>query len=272
MSNDSSKSDFFSSSLSSTESRSGQWQPLTSYQRRVLGVLIEKSKTTPDVYPMSINGVKTGCNQKSNRSPKMDLQEEQVENVLHELRKLGCVIEVHSGGRVPKYKHQAYDWLAVQKAELGVLAELLLRGEQTVGELRARAARMENEIQGLDDLAPILANLLEKDLIIELTPPGRGQIVTHNLYSQTEKERLLDRFKEIKPFDDPNGYTAVDDETDAPLANWGGDGQSKSGTSVPTAGQRPSEEFNWKERIESLERQVEHLQHQLSDLKAAIEN
>ena len=121
----------------STVASSPQWKPLTRNQRRVLGVLIEKSKTTPDVYPMSINGIKTGSNQKSNRSPILDLSEHQVEEILYELRHLGCVVEVHSGGRVPKYKHQAYDWFEVDKPELGVMAELLLRGEQSIGDLRA---------------------------------------------------------------------------------------------------------------------------------------
>ena len=115
-----------STSPAPTESASTKrWKPLSRDQRRVLGVLIEKSKTTPDVYPMSINGIKNGSNQKSNRSPLMELEENRVEDVLYELRQLGCVIEVHTGGRVPKYKHQAYDWLEVSKAELSVLAELL---------------------------------------------------------------------------------------------------------------------------------------------------
>jgi uncharacterized protein YceH (UPF0502 family) len=170
------------------------WKPLTRNQRRVVGVLVEKSKTTPDVYPMSLNGVKTGCNQKSNRSPKLDLQEHDVEDTLYELRHLGAVVEVHSGGRVPKFKHQMYDWLGVDKAELAVMAELLLRGEQAVGDLRARAARMENSITGLGELKPILGSLKEKRLLVELTPPGRGQIVTHNLYLADELTKIRSQF------------------------------------------------------------------------------
>lgn len=239
------------------------WQPLTRHQRRVLGVLIEKSKTTPDVYPMSVNGIKNGCNQKSNRSPQMELQEEQVENVLIELRKIGCVIEVHAGGRIPKYKHQAYDWLAVQKAELGVLAELLLRGEQTVGELRARVARMEQEIHGLDDLVPVLNTLREKNLILELTPPGRGQIVTHNLYPPTEKEQLLERFKDsLQPM-------SIDQDAELPLSS----GSSVSHRShAVTESEMAASDFNWRERIENLESQVEELQRQMSELKRLIES
>ena len=171
-----------------------KWQPLTRIQRRVAGVLIEKSKTTPDSYPMSINGIKTGANQKSNRSPQMSLQEHEVEDVLYELRHIGAVIEVHSGGRVPKYKHQLYEWLGVEKVELAVLGELLLRGEQTLGDLRARASRMDR-IEGLAGLKPIFRSLLEKNLVVELTPPGRGQVVTHNLYLPEELERLQKEFE-----------------------------------------------------------------------------
>ena len=166
------------------------WKPLTRIQRRVAGVLVEKSKTTPDIYPMSLNGIKTGANQKSNRSPQMDLNEHEVEDVLYELRQLGAVVEVHSGGRVPKFKHQLYDWLGVDKAELAVMTELLLRGEQTLGELRARAARMEKSITGLPELMPIIKSLVEKQLVLELTPPGRGQMISHNLYLKEELDRL----------------------------------------------------------------------------------
>ncbi|MFK7766220.1 MAG: DUF480 domain-containing protein [Mariniblastus sp.] len=166
-----------------------QWQPLTRIQRRVAGVLIEKSKTTPDVYPMTINGIKTASNQKSNRSPQLDLREDQVEETLYELRHLGAVIEVHSGGRVPKFKHQLYEWLGVEKVELAVIAELMLRGEQSLGDLRARASRMD-KIAGINELRPVIVSLLEKNLMVELTPAGRGQIVTHNLYQSDEIKRL----------------------------------------------------------------------------------
>jgi uncharacterized protein YceH (UPF0502 family) len=158
-------------------------------------VLVEKSKTTPDIYPMTLNSIKTASNQKSNRSPLMDLREDQVEEVLYELRQMGAVIEVHSGGRVPKFKHQLYEWLGVEKVELSVMAELLLRGEQTIGDLRARASRMDR-IEGLPELKPILASLIEKNLVVELTSPGRGQIVTHNLYQPEELTRLKSQYQD----------------------------------------------------------------------------
>lgn len=171
------------------------WKPLTRIQRRVAGVLVEKSKTTPDIYPMTINAIKTGSNQKSNRSPQMDLREEQVDDVLYELRHMGAVIEVHSGGRVPKFKHQLYEWLGVEKVELAVMAELLLRGEQTLGDLRARASRMDR-IEGIEGLRPIIDSLIQKKLVVALTPPGRGQVVTHNLYQPDELERLISQYRD----------------------------------------------------------------------------
>ena len=92
-----------------------KWQPLSSRQRRVFGVLVEQAKTTPDVYPMTINGLVAGCNQKSNREPQMNLSADDVEQILDELRAVGAVTEVQGSGRVVKYRHHAYEWLGVEK-------------------------------------------------------------------------------------------------------------------------------------------------------------
>jgi len=175
--------------ISTEETPEPQWQQLNSRQRRVVGVLVEKAKTTPDAYPMTLNALTNGCNQKSNRSPQMNLSADEVEEILEQLRDMGAVNEIQGGGRVNKYRHRMYEWLGVDKVELAVMAELLLRGEQTVGELRGRAARME-PIAGLDELRPILNSLVEKRLVIELTPEGRGQMVTHGLYKDRELAEL----------------------------------------------------------------------------------
>jgi len=170
-----------------------RWQPLASVDRRVAGVLAEKAKTTPDSYPLSLNAVCTGCNQKSNRSPVMQLEPDAVEESLDRLREMGAVGIVQGYGRVSKYRHRLYDWLGVDKLEMAVITELLLRGDQTVGDLRARAARME-PIAGLAELRPILASLKSKGLVISLTPEGRGHAVTHALYKPQELERLKQRY------------------------------------------------------------------------------
>ena len=128
----------------STEQTTPDRRPLSRIERRIVGVLIEKAKTTPDQYPLSLNALVNGCNQKSNRSPQMNLQEGQVEDVLEKLRRDNAVGEVQGGGRVPKFRHYMKEWLDVAGPELAVMGELLLRGDQTIGELRGRANRMTN--------------------------------------------------------------------------------------------------------------------------------
>jgi uncharacterized protein YceH (UPF0502 family) len=152
-------------------------------------VLIEKAKTTPAGYPMTVNAIVAGCNQKNNRDPLTAFDDVDVENALHELITLRAVSEIDWLGRAAKYKHHAYEWLGVSKVELAVLAELLLRGAQALGDLRGRAARME-PIADIAALRPIVEGLLERGLMIELTPPGRGQIVSHNLYPAGELAEL----------------------------------------------------------------------------------
>lgn len=172
-----------------TESPQRRWRPLNAIDRRVVGVLAEKAKTTPDIYPMSLNAVCTGSNQKSNRSPLMQLEPERVEESLDRLREAGAVGLVEGYGRVQKYRHYLYEWLGVDKVELAIMTELLLRGDQTVGELRARASRME-PIRDLAALRPILESLTAKGLVVALSPEGRGQTVSHALYPPAEFEVL----------------------------------------------------------------------------------
>jgi hypothetical protein len=166
-----------------------KWRPLERTERRVAGVLAEKAKTTPENYPLSINSLINGCNQKSNRFPQMQLDEDQVSAALDVLRHAGAVSLIQGDGRVEKFRHLLYDWLGVDKAELAVMTELLLRGAQTLGELRGRAARME-PIADIGSLMPIVDGLRQKNLLIYLTPSGRGAVVTHNLYQPQELAKL----------------------------------------------------------------------------------
>ncbi|HEY2827789.1 MAG TPA: DUF480 domain-containing protein, partial [Pirellulales bacterium] len=182
-------------SIAATESAGGsapRWKPLGRIDRRVAGVLVEKAKTTPDQYPMTINGLINGCNQKSNRDPQMELDEGDITDSLDRLKVAGAAVEVQGSGRVLKYRHLLYEWLGVSKVELAVMAELLLRGAQTEGELRGRASRME-PIADLNAMREILNSLRGKRLVIDLTPTGRGQIISHGLYEAEELERLKQR-------------------------------------------------------------------------------
>jgi uncharacterized protein YceH (UPF0502 family) len=165
------------------------WPVLSLHERRVLGVLVEKSKTTPDVYPMSINALVAGCNQKSNRDPILDMSESDVEEALAGAKEKGLVIMV-TGGRVVRWRQALYEVWRVSKAELAVLAALLLRGPQTEGELRANAGRME-PVADLDTLRSILRPLAERRLVVYLTPEGRrGTTLTHGFHAPEDLERI----------------------------------------------------------------------------------
>jgi uncharacterized protein YceH (UPF0502 family) len=180
-----------------------EWPVLTPNERRILGVLVEKSKTTPDVYPMSINALLTGCNQKSNRDPILDLSDVDVEDALVAAQKKGLTIRVSGSGRVVRWKHAMYDTWKVGKVEAAIMTELLLRGPQTEGELRGRAGRME-PIEDLDALRALLKPLTERRLVVYLTPEGRrGTVLTHGFHSPDELERLRARHV---------GQSADDDE------------------------------------------------------------
>ena len=160
-----------------------------------MGVLAEKGKTTPEYYPMTVAAIVAGCNQKSNRDPITNYDQDDVEETLHSLRKKGAAILVESsGGRVPRWKHTLYDWLKVSKAELAVIVELLLRGPQTEGELRAgpagwsrcRPCRAPDRPRGPDSARagclPFAAG------------PEAGVMVTHGLYPPEELEKVRQAF------------------------------------------------------------------------------
>jgi uncharacterized protein len=174
---------------SSSSPVTAPWPVLNLHERRVLGVLVEKAKTTPDAYPMSLNALVTGCNQKSNREPVLNLQDFEVENALGEAQHKGLTVKV-IGGRVERWRHALYDAWHVNKVELAVIGELLLRGPQTEGELRTRASRME-PIDDLETLRQVLRSLSERRLVVYLTPEGRrGTTVTHGFQAPDECERL----------------------------------------------------------------------------------
>src|SRR5215831_15311002 len=179
--------------MESAVTASEPWPVLDLHERRVLGVLIEKAKTTPDAYPLSLNALVTGCNQKSNRDPVLNLSDIEAENALTGLQKQMLVIRLQGSGRVERWRHIAYETWKVDKVELAILAELLLRGPQTEGELRGRASRME-PIDDLDTLRALLRPMAERGLVVYLSPEGRrGTVLTHGFHDPHELERLRQR-------------------------------------------------------------------------------
>ncbi len=163
------------------------WQPIPAHERRVLGVLIEKQKTskTADAYPMTLNSIVVGCNQKSNRDPVYDLDDDAVEEALDALQKKGVVVKM-TGSRADRWRHQLYELWRVTKVEMAVMAELLLRGPQSEGDLRGRASRME-EIADLDELRGLLKTLADRMLVVYVSGAGgRGAVVTHGFHTADE--------------------------------------------------------------------------------------
>jgi uncharacterized protein YceH (UPF0502 family) len=170
----------------------GPWPALDMEERRILGVMVEKAKTTPDAYPMSVNALVTGANQKSNRDPILNLSDLDVEDILVRCQKKNLAIKI-TGGRVIRWRHSLYEAWRADKIELAVLGELLLRGPQTEGELRTRASRME-PIDDLDALRAVLRPLVERNLVVYLTPEDRrGAVLTHGFHDPEELKRLRAR-------------------------------------------------------------------------------
>jgi uncharacterized protein len=154
---------------------------LDSLEARVIGCMLEKQITTPDQYPLSLNALVSACNQKSNRDPVLEVAEAAVQRTLDTLSRKHLVLERSGfGSRVPKYQHlfcnTEYGSLKLTAQELAIVCELLLRGPQTPGELRSRAARMA-AFTDVSEVEAALQGLLEREsgpLVARLPrEPGR---------------------------------------------------------------------------------------------------
>lgn len=165
---------------------------LTNSQRRVLGVMIEKAFTTPDQYPLTLNALVAGCNQKSNRNPVFEFSEGEVVDTLQELMKKGLVRRADSppNARAVRYQHLVQSACGWAPREQAILAELMLRGPQTAGELRGRADRM-SKMPDLQYVEGILAELASQEPpVVRTLPrtPGRSAVRhAHTFYPDDEK-------------------------------------------------------------------------------------
>jgi hypothetical protein len=159
---------------------------------RVLGVLVEKAHTSSG-YPMSLNGLTDGCNQKSNRHPVVNFDEDRVMQALDGLRTKDLVMFADSlGSRVTKFRHNTREVLEVDDNELVVLVELLLRGPQTAAELRTRASRMR-PLESQDVVRDALQKLMDRpEPMVQRIPGGRAerfaQLLCPNLHPLDEPE------------------------------------------------------------------------------------
>jgi uncharacterized protein YceH (UPF0502 family) len=149
---------------------------LTDIEVRVLGALIEKEITTPDYYPLSLNALVAACNQSSNRNPVMHLEEGEVADAMESLREKKLAHRVDRGeSRVVKYRHVLYEALNWGRPVIGVMCVLMLRGPQTVGEIRTRSNRLY-DFTSLDEVELTLNSLMSGDSpLVTRLPRQSGQ-------------------------------------------------------------------------------------------------
>jgi uncharacterized protein len=149
---------------------------LSSIEARVLGCLLEKERTTPEYYPLTLNGLLTACNQTTNREPITIYDERTVEQGLDALRQKRLALVVHSAGaRVPKYRHNLFDHYVLRPPESSILCVLLLRGAQTAGELRSRTERLCGPLT-LAEIDTYLEELARgEDPLVRVLPARPGQ-------------------------------------------------------------------------------------------------
>ncbi len=164
---------------------------LSALQCRVIGVLLEKEITTPDQYPLSLNALTLGCNQKSNRDPVLSLEESEVLDVVNELMDMKLINE-HSGfgSRVSKYKHRfcntEFGDLKFTRQQLGIVCVLLLRGPQTPGELRTRTNRLAEftDVNEVEQTLEYMKALNDECIVVKLPKePGKRDSRYMHLFS-----------------------------------------------------------------------------------------
>jgi uncharacterized protein YceH (UPF0502 family) len=228
---------------------------LTPIEARVIGCLIEKQITTPDQYPLSLNALVNACNQKSNRDPVLELEERIVQQTLDDLGRKHFVVEKSGfGSRVPKYQHRfcntEYGTLKLDPPELAIVCELLVRGPQTPGELRTRAARMA-PIGDVSEVEAALTRLSEREdgpFVVRLArEPGRRDSRYAHLFSGPVE----------------GGAGEERDSGDARVA------PADARSSIPTP-ETAFPDMRQEERLERLEDEVRALRAELNELKARL--
>jgi len=203
---------------------------LSPAELRVLGSLLEKQRTTPDTYPLTLNGLRAACNQSTNREPVVQYDEETIRNALHQLGKRRWTrLASGHGSRAAKYRHLLEEELRVGRVEQAVLAVLMLRGAQTPGELIQRTERLYH-FGTAEELHATLSGLIERDLVVRLSrrPGQREERYAHLL-----------------------GGDAPEDEAPAEAA-------------------APAPATADEDRVERLEREVAHLRAEVHELRALL--
>ena len=167
---------------------------LSPLETRILGTLVEKQRTVPDTYPLSLNALAAGCNQKTSRFPVMEATESFIRNALETLKVAGLVAEVY-GGRVVRFEHRLEKVLGIPKQSSALLTVLMLRGPQTVGELRINSDRLHSfaDTSSVEVFLEEMANRAEGRLVVELprAPGARENRWMHLLSGEPDIETLV---------------------------------------------------------------------------------
>lgn len=167
--------------------------PINETESRILGALIEKELTTPEYYPLTLNSLTNACNQKSNRDPVMVLEESDIIRGLDRLRSKGFARLSGAGGRVAKYCHSLGEQFA--PPELAILAELLLRGPQTLGELRSHGERMASfaDIAAVEEAITELEQFEQQLIVLLPRQPGQKEQRYAHLLSGEPQTAVFER-------------------------------------------------------------------------------
>jgi uncharacterized protein len=184
---------------------------LTEPEIRVLGCLLEKQRTTPDQYPLSLNSLRLACNQSTNRDPVVRYDEAGIRDALHRLERRGFArFTSGAGSRAPKFRHLLAEALPMSDAEQAVMCVLMLRGQQTPGELKQRGERMHS-FAGLDEVHQTLNALIERGLTMRLDrrPGQKEERYSHLLGGGTEAGETSSEPSGL-PTAEPNGLEATE--------------------------------------------------------------
>ena len=176
--------------------------PLHPAEVRVLGALIEKESTTPEYYPLTLNSLVAACNQKSNRWPVTEYDEGEVMTALDGLRARGFAASITGGSRVTKYAQRFTEKLNLGRRETAILCVLMLRGQQTPGEIKGRTERIYS-FSDLDETETVLQKMIDGDLVQKLAPAAgmKEARFTHTFGGVLDKpvaEQRVDRISALE--------------------------------------------------------------------------
>jgi uncharacterized protein len=225
---------------------------LSGEEVRVLGCLLEKQRTTPDAYPLSLNALRLACNQSTNREPVVDYDEATVREALHQLERRGFTrLASGAGSRAAKYRHLLAEALPLDAGEQAVMTVLMLRGAQTPGELKQRAERMHT-FADLAGVQQTLGRLIERELVLRLQRrPGQ---------KEERYEQLLE---------DREGDTDLSPQQQGVGGEVDGESPGEQIAERPAAGaaERPGDGD-----LAGLGERVERLEREVAELRAAMRN